>query len=398
MTEPQRSKIGYLEGIRGVAAFLVLLHHFQLGFYPAAFDGNMTHAHLGNDWELWYYSSPLSVFTNGNFCVTIFYVLSGYVLSHKYMRTGDISSLVSAAHRRFFRLFIPIAFALILSFLFLRFSIYHYVEAAKVTKSDWWMATLVSADPSFFTLLKFLGYRVMFLGDSSFDTTMWTMPTELFGSLLVFALLALVHNTRKKYFIYCILLFYFYVTEHFYYTAFVLGIMLHGLNGLSQEKKNAWWRMPLVPVLVFGGLFLGSFCSLGWTHPHLWDFIKSEEVFMRFDVIHIVGATMLIAAVLLSPILQRILGSRFFVFLGFISFSLFLLHPIVIGSFSAYFILGTAGKFGYNTAAMIDLALTILLTVGLSWLMALTVDRFSMDASKWYFVKWIKAGKTDAAS
>ncbi|HEY6159874.1 MAG TPA: acyltransferase [Bacteroidia bacterium] len=394
MTEPQRSKIGYLEGIRGVAAFMVLLHHFQLGFYPAAFDGNMARAHMSSDWELWYFSSPLSVLTNGNFCVTIFYVLSGYVLSHKYMQTHDISSLVSAAHRRFLRLYIPIAFALVVSFLLLRFSIYHYVEASKVTKSDWWMATLVSADPSVCTLLKFLGYRVMFLGDSSFDTTMWTMPTELFGSLLVFALLALVHDTRKKYFIYCILLVYFFATQHFYYIAFVLGIMLHGVNGLAGERRNNWWRMLLVPVLFFGGLFLGSFCSLGWTHPHMWDFITSQDVFMRFDVIHILGAAMLIAAVLLSPLMQRILGSRFFVFLGFISFSLFLLHPIVIGSFSAHFILGTAEKLGYNTAAMIDLALTIILTVGLSWLMAITVDRFSMDVSKRYFVKWMKADKT----
>ena len=77
----QSGKIQYLEGIRGVAALMVFFHHFLLAFFPSFnFAGDPATSHLGT-FELNYWRTPLSVFTNGEFMVSLFFVLSGFVLS-----------------------------------------------------------------------------------------------------------------------------------------------------------------------------------------------------------------------------------------------------------------------------------------------------------------------------
>src|ERR1035437_10886835 len=100
-------KISYLEGIRGLAALLVFFHHFSLAFYPAFFTHDPGASHL-NGLEVQYGTSVFSVFSNGNFCVCIFFVLSGFVLSRKYFQSNTFSVLLSGAQRRFVRLYIPI--------------------------------------------------------------------------------------------------------------------------------------------------------------------------------------------------------------------------------------------------------------------------------------------------
>ncbi|MEW6468333.1 MAG: acyltransferase family protein, partial [Bacteroidota bacterium] len=193
------NKIQYLEGLRGIAAFMVLSHHFMLAFYPGAYDGNPDRAHLGS-WERYYYSSPINVLTNGNFCVTVFFVLSGFVLSRKYWQSNNFSVIMSAAKRRFFRLFIPVAFTLIISFILLRFSLYKHVEVSAISHSEWWLGTLWPAQGSLFgVFLEHVAYGVMFLGYHDYDTSMWTMSIELFGSFLVFGLLAVTHPIKRKY-------------------------------------------------------------------------------------------------------------------------------------------------------------------------------------------------------
>ena len=337
--KPLSSKINYLEGIRGLAAFMVLAHHFMLAFYPAAYDSNPNRMHTAS-LEHAYYASPLNVLTNGNFCVTIFFVLSGYVLSHKYFKENNFSIVWSAAKRRFFRLFIPVGTVIIIAFLLMHFGMLKHSEVSKISKSEWWLGTLWPVPATLGWFMEFFTYRVMFLGDSNCDTSMWTMSMELFGSFLVFGLLVLVHLAKRKYIFYIAAIIVLYAAQKFYYTAFVLGMMLNDAEGFSASKKNALINYVLIPFLILGGLLLGSFPSLSFAHYGFWEFMydfKNGEKILNsyaYVSIHVIGSIMLVAGVVLSPLLQKILSMRFFIFLGLISFSLYLIHPLVIGAFS----------------------------------------------------------------
>jgi peptidoglycan/LPS O-acetylase OafA/YrhL len=51
---------------------------------------------------------PLSMFWNGVFSVTIFFMLSGFVLPLNYIKTKKIESITSGAFKRYLRLMIPV--------------------------------------------------------------------------------------------------------------------------------------------------------------------------------------------------------------------------------------------------------------------------------------------------
>src|SRR3990167_1784807 len=97
------------------------------------------------------------------------------VLSRSYLQRNDFSIITSSAKRRFPRLFIPVGFVIILSFILLSFDAYKHAEVAPISKSDWWLATLWQVDDSFGTFLEYFTYKVMFLGLHDYDTSMWTM-------------------------------------------------------------------------------------------------------------------------------------------------------------------------------------------------------------------------------
>jgi peptidoglycan/LPS O-acetylase OafA/YrhL len=344
-----------------------------------------------------YYESPLNVLTNGNFCVTLFYVLSGFVLSRKYWEERNFRVIASSAKRRFPRLFIPVAAVLFISFILLQCSAYRNHEMAKVAGTDWWLNTLWPMDPSFSTFLRYLFVDVMFLGSGDYDTSMWTMKTELFGSFLVFGLLALIHLVRRPYLVLVLALVILAAVKEYYYTGFVAGIMLNGLHGAAFHQESLLNRSRAVKGLLLAlmlgcGLILGSYPS--WTNfaPFgFWKFIyalPNARTFVAADHyiwIHVLGATLVVSAAIISGTLQRILGSRLFVFLGLISFSLYLLHPLVLGAVAFPLFLRFHESMGYNQAAWLALSVLVLVTVGLAWLMAVTVDRWAVELPR----KWL---------
>ncbi len=395
MSKIPTGKIAYLEGVRGFAALMVLFHHFGIAFYPAHYDGGAHYdgfvgwAHT-DGLEIKWFESPLSFLTNGNFAVAIFYILSGFVLSHKYYQENNPMIMVSAAQRRFLRLFIPVAFTIILSWILLKAGAYNHIEASKISLSDWWLAGLWKVDTDLLTLIQHLGYKVMFMSDSSFDTSMWTMTTELFGSIFVFAFLALSHNVRRKGFLLLCMFYFYFITGQYYFCAFVLGIVLNYIHKDAMRPGSAMARNVLMIGFLIVGLLLGSYPSSGIVRGTFFKFTEDTMLVTQYQIIHVIGAFLLIVSFIYSPLLQKIFSNKFFTFLGFISFSLYLLHPLVIGAFSCNLFMEWHPTMGYNKATLIIFMLTVLLTVGLSWVMAKYVDRFSLDFSKKYYLKFIQ--------
>ncbi len=391
-------KVFYLEGIRGVAAFCVFLHHFCLAFYPAYFDGNPQRAHFAS-LEVSYYRGIFCFITNGKFWVAIFFILSGFVLSRKYFNDNSITTLVSAAQRRFLRLFIPVGFTVILAFTLMKMGLFHHIEVSKLTKNDWWLPSLWTIDTNFGTLLQHLAYNVMFFADGrggAYDTTLWTMPIELFGSLLVFAALALTQSTVRRVFALVLLLYFFLVTGYYsgplyfqyYYCAFILGILL---NYVERRPKSFGGGIPLLPlVLVALGLLLGTFPETGFSVGTIWEKTVSNEASKQFPVPHIIGSFLVIWGFVISPGMQKLFSKKIFVFLGFISFSLYLLHPLIIGTFSSSLFLNLSQSMTYNSAGFMVLLLSTAVVLALSWAMAKYVDSFGLRVSKQYYQHYIR--------
>jgi len=376
-------KILYLEGIRGLAAFMVMIYHYSRGFYPTVVTGDPDTSHLG-EFGLFYYANPINVITNGNYFVTIFFVLSGYVLSKNYFQTKNIDSIVSASFRRFPRLIIPAVFSLIISFLLVRFSLVYNIEASEITLSDW-LATLWKANGSFGSLIH--DFRsAIFFEKSAYNISLWTISVELFGSFLVFAILALTHKTRNLHLILILLFGVCYFTYEYYYCAFILGILLNYTD--QYTFKNTTLRHFVIGLLLLGGLFLGAFPSHGTVEGTFFEFADHHILVSRNSFIHVIGAFFSVLAVLFSRRLQQFFSLKLFHFLGYISFSLYLIHALVLGSFTCYLFLQFKQMYSYNVAFLLSFIPSLALMIALSYFMTVYVDKGSVKIAKNIYNKW----------
>ncbi len=375
----RNGSIAYLEGIRGIAAFGVFLNHFCLAFYNAYYTQKPEKSHL-DGLEIDYTHSAFSFLNNGGYCVAIFFVLSGFVLSRKYFRSDDLEVAISGLQRRFIRLYIPIAFTLIISFILLSNHWYFNEEASRITLSGWFIKQwhFLEVGKRFWASLT---YGTMFYGDASFDTCLWTISYEFYGSLFVYAFLVFTHFTpRYRMHMMVLAMWYFYIMNSPFYMAFVMGMTLC-YTEKWVEKLNTKITTVVAFVLLFMSLTLGTvaFCS---TFPDTWQANIKNNIWDYTPWCLPVAAYFLVLAYILSPFLQKTLSILPFRFLGFISFSLYLLHPILIGSFSAGLFLQLYETYGYNQSALIVFISTIALLLPVSWLMAKYVDQFGIRLAK----------------
>ncbi len=89
-------RFGFLDGLRGWAAVIVLFHHVFVDGLPA------------NDFMADRLFWARIFFMNGTFAVCLFFVISGFSLSISYLQTGDERGLARMAAGRYVRLAIPI--------------------------------------------------------------------------------------------------------------------------------------------------------------------------------------------------------------------------------------------------------------------------------------------------
>ncbi len=378
-------KIVYLDGIRGGASLLVFFQHFLLSFYSAYYTFHAGSSHL-NGLEIQFGKSVFSVFASGRFAVSVFFVLSGYVLSRKYFRTNDFNILISSAHRRFVRLYVPVAFTLILAYVLMKSHFFYNFPVGRISHSDWWLGVFWSFSDPFAKLWHCLAYGTMFMGDATFDTSMWTMSVELYGSLLVFALMAVTHNSRNRKFITLLVFIYFVFTAQPKYGAFILGVSLNYVE-TGYLRLNKYFITALASFFILFGLTIGSYPATFEFNNTLFEYVPPairnySEWFITM------GAFFVVLAFVISHRLQHFISLRFFRFCGYISFSFYLIHPLIIGSFSCYMFLHLYGMLSYNyTVALVFIA-TIILCFGVSWLMTRYVDEQGIKLSKYLYERW----------
>ncbi len=379
----------YLDGIRGIAAFCVFLHHFGLAFYTAYYSLDPHAVHLPNALEIRYGQSLLSVLTNGNFCVCIFFVLSGFVLSQKYFNTQEPKELVSGAQRRFLRLYIPVAFTLIVSFVLLVAHLYYNKPASVIAHSEWWFGPYVSFPGCFGQFRDCLLYKTMLFGDNTFDTSMWTIAVELYGSLMVFAYLALTHGTRNRVAALIIMLLYCYLTNSTFMADFLLGISLN-YTRKNSHKQNKYVVMFGAPMLFLFSLFLGAYPTTDNRAGSVFEHM-GHSLYDYTGWFHIIGGYLLILSFTLSIRMQKLISMRMFRFLGYISFSLYLLHPLVMGSIGSYAFLKMYKGLGYNHAVVVVFGICTIVLIAASWLMARYIDNPGTKFARYVYDRFFKA-------
>lgn len=359
------------DGLRGLAAFSVCITHFVAAFLPWTLHHNYTHVFAAAEQpslitEI--FSSPFAtLFYNGQFPVFLFFVLSGYVLTLPYFEHIDAAPVLQRRlWARYLRLNLPIVVAIALAWLAYKSGSIHSAAAAEISGSKVWLASFYSAGMRDIDALKEAAFGSIVLGQVTFLPPLWTLKVEFVGSIyiLLFYLAKPARFTWIPMILVSLLLYIVHLGDSIYYLAIFAGSALHRLR----------IDRPAQIVLMIAGAYFGAF-QYGRT---MYDFLPDPRIWDIKNFYNAVGAVCLCAAVL-SGLGHRLLTLPVVQFLGRISFSLYLLHFIVLSSLATGFYIQFPREPLYLLACF---AMYLSVCVFGAWVFERWVDRPSIRISR----------------
>lgn len=410
------TETSYLNGVRGLASFLVYFQHIATEY---------------GDWIHWgYHARPednyfvqlpyVRLLYSGRFMVAIFFILSGYVLSYKPLqlsrkRDGGLlfDNLASAVFRRAPRLFLPV---LPIMFLTAMFGIY-YGCYGNGRPSD---GNCVLSQPSLWT--QFIEMSKSFetmLNPFTWDEyyplgvpQLWTLPMEFRGSMVVFMLVLCVGNVKAPV---KIILLLSAAYGCFHYTRwdtwlFVCGIILAELRILRMNSpytistnpallttikllSSAFWASILALSLFIGSWPANAACSSPGFN-HLCPYTPSQystPLLQQYFWISI-AAIILLLSLENFEILQKPFTTPVANYFGDISFGLYIVHfPFLqtVGRYIIVKIIRCTGnsEFGYQQFPPGFFLGGILVTPIVIWIADVHWRLFDVTSVK--FARWL---------
>jgi peptidoglycan/LPS O-acetylase OafA/YrhL len=274
--------------------------------------------------------------------VTLFFVLSGFVLPLGFFRSGRTELVVRATAKRWLRLVCLVMLAVLLSWALFRCGLYRHREAAQLSQSTW-LGTFGGSHPqaSFTASLPgamLEGSVLAFLREPDmYDPVLWTMHHEFIGSFVTFFLAMILWRARPAAAAW--LLATAAVAVHFtdpYLFAFVAGTGLAWLISRSDLHLSPGMAIACIAT----GIFLFGYLEPRGSYAMFAAIQDSNPV--RFDriAIHTASGVMIIIGLIGNDRLGRSLATPPFRLLGRLSFPVYLFHfPLLCSLACALFVL-----------------------------------------------------------
>lgn len=312
MSDAAPTRLTQLDGLRGIAALVVLLCH-SVAVFPSLGQIFLNRfAPLGPA-ETWAVYSPLHVAWNGTAAVSVFFVLSGYVLVLPFIKRRSRVDWGAYFARRLLRLYLPVwgsvLLAVVLGLL---------ISRAPLADIGQWVA--LYAGPV--TPQSAAASMTLAFGGTTLNPALWSLRWEVVFSLalplyLAFGLVARRAWTLKV--LLCLVLTacgsLLNSEPLIYLPVFAIGTVM-----AIESKRIAQWRVSSwagVPLLVFALVLLNA----QWIHP---AGVYAHEALVAL------GATVLVWLYLSWHGAASFGNTRVSQFLGTISFSLYLVHMPVL--------------------------------------------------------------------
>lgn len=338
-------RIAYLDSLRGLAALVVIFSHF-FGGYGAPFD-------LGNP----FLTFPLKIVYDGTAAVSIFFVLSGFVLAWRHEMTLGLHghtpfSLGSFYILRITRIFPAFWFALALSALCQR---YFYFHPETVPAASEWLNSIWH---SHFSLTDILKQATLKTGPAEHLVPQdWTLREEVRYSLLMPFLILAATRGSGWLAAFCIVgIGGFRLTPALF--QFSAGVLIAKHHQQLAQLLGRWPRAAL-----------GSLLALAVVLCEMHHLASSQNTVRLLKwYIGGTGAILIVLCVLHTPALQRALSGGVFRFLGEISYSVYLLHFIMLLTVVPFCIqkLNAAGMQNENLIRFLALVALLAATVAIS--------------------------------
>ncbi len=301
-----------IDGLRGVAAVIVMLHHYLYRFHD----------------QFGYNTDPIIQFRYGFYGVQLFFIISGFVIYFSIINSRSISDFIL---KRLIRLFPTYWLCLVITFIFV--SVYHLSA---------------ESSPSLKEAIINLGMLQGIFNINHIDPSYWSLQIELFFYIFIVLIFVFkLHDYMEFVLVTWLMLIFFY---NFLFKIPGLGLLLNlkygmyfiaGIGFYNIARKNG--NIILNYSIILGSLILGL--AVQSSSDGFWWCIPA--VYFAFFLFINNGLNFLNNSVVL--------------FLGKISYSLYLIHQSI-----GVVILQNLKKLGYSHPNFV--LLPIIISVTLAWL------------------------------
>jgi peptidoglycan/LPS O-acetylase OafA/YrhL len=339
----------WLDGLRGVAAFEVLLYHYHLQFL--FYEHNPAYGSRPDTYQWWRLPYIRNFYHSGHAMVNVFFLISGFVLTQRSLtliRTQNYEKLYpaisSAIFRRALRIYLPAAavtfVGMLLTWVGIQTASPARIDNLFLQILDWLYACRDFAQP-------FHNYHNQWELYHKYEAVMWTLPLEFYGSVVCYlTLLAVARITHswKRTAVILTVTYFAAVKANWWCVNFLIG-MLHADFMIWQGKTEGSWSTSFQAKCIYGVVFVWALYVAGlpdahyddynlpgydWYYKHFPESWREAEDGGRFWWM-ISGCTMTFCISQL-PVLKKIFETRFCQYLGRISFMLYLVHMYVFNS------------------------------------------------------------------
>jgi len=326
---PRTRRFRSLDGLRGIAALVVVFHHASLTL-PAISDvylvGGTAPPQIGTAvW--WLTSTPVQLFVAGPQAVFVFFVLSGFVLVLPVLNNTSFD-WVAYYPRRLARLYLPAIASVALAAAWIQLANPNPADA-----SSRWVAA-ASVAPHWRLILS--GSDLLF-GDNSLNSPLWSLRWEVVFSLglPLFAASALV---TSRYWPFALIASWGVVFVGMVAgndTVALLPLFFAGsVLAVKVDAIHRWMapRTRSVTPQIGGAILLAGCLALLTVRWMVWTVMPDEQRLLTLaDSLQFFGAVGLVFMAAFWPPFDRFLCARPVQWLGRLSFSLYLVHvPVLI--------------------------------------------------------------------
>lgn len=354
-------RVDYLAGLVALSSLLVTAIHFSLTFIPAAVNPGAYYHYKSEIWA----KKIIDPYLLNLIWIGPFLMTSTRFLVASYLKSGKLLGVAEKTVGRPFRLLIPITAIAMLEYFLMDSGALTWLEyLPSVTWSTWPFAVVPTTFGNFISELLELAYLIPNAAPqitTNYCTgVLWTIPVQLQGSWVTLLGVIVIREIKTPwkrfgYYAFCFLMHWYAVS---WGTYFYFGIMLADLD-LTYKWKPWLYARPLAyyPLVAlcfcagFGGLTMDLVTQ--WTNVNYstWEYGVHPDIptglpimftgansYPEYFVPKLNGLVFSMgfqALVELSPLVQKALSFKFFVYVFPHIFTIYLIHGFVYWSLGA---------------------------------------------------------------
>jgi len=294
----------YLDSVRGIAALMVVIYHF-----------------INWDYKEKLYMQVTSIVFNGADAVSFFFVLSGFVLSYKYLVLKHELDIRKFYINRFFRLWPAFFVTVIIN------ALYHQREFMSVQRL---------LEVFVYNKHRFWEEAALIRPASLYYVPGWTLVVELVVSFFVPFVVVLAHKNPK--YVWWLAGFFFFFASgiiglgmfinHFVYGVLIAAYYLFITSDKFKETKIFKFRY----LVLAAAFILFSARQIEYIFGAHWFYDEVIYKYLGYDVYYFtgIGSFIMLVFIIQSRSAQKLLEHRILRFFGKISYGIYLMHWLVV--------------------------------------------------------------------